>query len=414
MIQKNSVDPKASKEKNISLEALRSQKNKYKNIALVLQGGGGLGAYQAGVYEVLSEYDLSPNLISGISIGAINAAIIAGNAPKNRVAALQNFWETISQTPVPTQGGSLIWDMLGRTLPSFRSCINTFYSGLALTFGQKGFFTPRIPPNFMQQNVPTTEASFYDTKELKTSLERFADFDRINSREIRVAVGAVNVNSGNFVYFDNANIKLRAEHFMASGALPPGFPAVEIDGEFYWDGGLVSNSPLSFIVDMVPRHDSLIFQVDLWSAIGHLPQNIGDVLERQKEIQYSSRTRFVTNEFVRLQKVRNELSNIIDSVADDKRIKHINGLLASLACPKLFNIVHLIYQSKLYENHAKDYEFSIQSMREHWAAGADDMRRTLQVPGVLNPPAENIGVVTHDVHRHNQNKKSNKKAAQNG
>ena len=202
-----------------------------KCVALVLQGGGALGSYQAGVYETLSKSDYLPDWVAGISIGAINAAIIAGNAPERRVQRLQDFWDgvTASQAPWPVLPSGLLGNVHGLSALS------------AALFGQAGFFTPRPA---MEWLLGPTPVSLYDTSVLKTTLEALVDFDRINAREMRFSVGAVNVRTGNFAYFDNAEIAIRPEHVMASGALPPGFPPVEIDGELYWDGGLVSNTPL--------------------------------------------------------------------------------------------------------------------------------------------------------------------------
>jgi len=237
-----------------------------KKVALVLQGGGALGSYQAGVYEALSTSEYLPDWVAGISIGAINAAIIAGNAPENRVERLKAFWEGITAP-------SSLWPILSSAIGDDRraSSLN------ALMFGQPGFFSPHPPMHWMLGTAPT---SYYDTAALKETLERLVDFDRINAGEIRFSVGAVNVRTGNFAYFDNAHITIRPEHVMASGALPPGFPAVEIDGEFYWDGGLVSNTPLQYVIEYIPRRSRLTFQVDLFHASGHRPTNLEEVNER--------------------------------------------------------------------------------------------------------------------------------------
>ena len=246
-----------------------------KQIALALQGGGALGSYQAGVYEALAEHDYQPDWVAGISIGAINCAIIAGNAPEDRVARLRQFWEQVSS---PSEN----WPDFPFDI--WRGAMRHTAAIAALMFGQPGFFHP---------NVWTTGAaltSYYDTVYLKATLERLVDFDRINARKIRFSVGAVNVRTGNFVCFDTARQIIRPEHVMASGALPPGFPAIKIDGECYWDGGLVSNTPLRYIMESVPRRSTLAFQVDLFSSRGSLPENLDAVSEREKDIRYSSRT----------------------------------------------------------------------------------------------------------------------------
>jgi NTE family protein len=244
-----------------------------KKVALVLQGGGALGSYQAGVYEALSTSPYLPDWVAGISIGAINAAIIAGNPPEKRVARLKAFWEGITapSSPWPISPGTMAGDH--RRASSLR----------ALMFGQPGFFSPRPPLHWLPGAAST---SYYDTRMLKDTLERLVDFDRINAREIHFSVGAVNVRTGNFAYFDNTEMTIRPEHVMASGALPPGFPPVEIDGECYWDGGLVSNTPLQYVVEHIPRRSRLTFQVDLFHASGRQPTDLEEVSEREKDIRH--------------------------------------------------------------------------------------------------------------------------------
>src|SRR5438128_5483189 len=276
-----------------------------KKVALVLQGGGALGSYQAGVYEALASSDYKPDWVAGISIGAINAALIAGNSPEMRVDKLREFWRTITTSalwPVRisdlVNGAGLPFD-LGKQIGAMH----------ALMFGQSNFFAPRKPTDWWFGHTPT---SYYDTSSLQSTLERLVDFDRINSREIRFSVGAVNVRTGNFAYFDNAETEIRPEHVLASGALPPGFPAIEIDGEHYWDGGLVSNTPLQWVIESDPRRqDTLAFQVDLWSSQGALPRNLAEVATRHKEIQFSSRTRASTGQFKNVHRVQRALAALL-------------------------------------------------------------------------------------------------------
>ena len=257
-----------------------------KKVGLVLQGGGALGSYQAGVYEALASSEYLPDWVAGISIGAINAAIIAGNAPEKRVAHLRKFWEEITEPtawwPTGLSGTYATWQRAAGGMA-------------AMMFGQPGFFAPRALQEWFSQNAPT---SYYSTEALKETLERLVDFDRINNaKDMRLSVGAVNVRTGRFAYFDSAKITIRPEHVMASGALPPGFPPVEIDGEYYWDGGLVSNTPLQYVLDFSPRRSRLTFQVDVFQGRGQLPTNLEEVNEREKDIRYSSRTRITTENF---------------------------------------------------------------------------------------------------------------------
>jgi NTE family protein len=269
-----------------------------------------------------------------------------------------------------------------------------------MTEGQAGFFHPRQPPPFLGAHATPGSVSWYDTAPLRATLERLVDFDRLNDpRSMRVAVGAVNVRTGNFAYFDNRRERLRPEHFMASGALPPGFPAVEIDGEVYWDGGMVSNTPLYEVLSERPGCDTLVFQVDLWSARGTPPRDLADVAERSKEIQYSSRTRLVTEFMQRTQEQRRLLHDVMALVPEDRRNDPAYRHAESRAAASLTNVIHLIYQNRSHEGHFKDYEFSAASMRSHWQSGLDDMRHTLAHPQWLAAPDPEHPFVTHDVHR---------------
>ena len=379
----------------------------YPRTALLLQGGGALGSYQAGVIEGLEEAGIHANWVAGISIGALNACIFAGNPPAHRVDRLKKFWQTICQPPsVAASAMRTSFDLLGEAAQPWRELTQGFTDRLfgsyaatrAMMEGQKGFFSPRHMAPGM--GTPAT-TSYYDTKPVIATLESLVDFDRINSGETRVSVGAVNVRTGNFIYFDNTEMKLRPEHFLASGSLPPGFPAVEIDGEFYWDGGCVSNTPLDYIFNQRPRKDTLIFQVDLWSAVGEVPTNVLQIAERMKDIQYSSKTRGITNSVKELQELRKKLWETIDRIPASVRAKDpwFDELAAHLFGVR-YNCIHLIYKNKPIEGHYKDYEFSHETMRLHWDTGLTDMRRTLEHPGCLDypPPGENF--VTFDVHRH--------------
>jgi NTE family protein len=364
-------------------------------IALVLQGGGALGAYQAGVYQALAEADLHPDWVAGISIGAINSALIVGNPPAQRVERLRAFWEQITTPSAWGWGDDLVKQIhLG---DRGRQLLNQASAVTAMTQGASGFFTPRIPaPQFLPPG--SLEAtSYYDTAPLRATLESLVDFDRINSGEMRFSVGAVNVRTGNFVYFDNTTHQIRPEHIMASGALPPGFPAVEIEGEFYWDGGLISNTPLQWVVENDVRQDTLAFQVDLWSARGEIPGNLAEVTVRQKEITYSSRTRAKTDQFKQMQKLRNAVAALIKGLPPDTQRGAEHELLNSFANRKVYNIVELIYRTKHYEGDSKDYEFSRLSMEDHWLAGYHDAIRTLRHPEVFERPTNLEGVMTFDL-----------------
>ena len=373
----------------------------YASVALVLQGGGALGSYQAGVYQGLNEAQVRPTWVAGISIGSLNAAIIAGNPPERRVARLQAFWDHICRQPWwPRLPYSTLGDHAQCLPEGVRRWISQLEASRSMNEGQNGFFTPRPLPPLFPGMGDATQASYYDTAPLRQTLLEFADFDLINRpKEMRVSVGAVQVRSGNFVYFDNTRRTLRPEHFMASGALPPGFPAVEVDGELYWDGGLVSNTPLLHVLQSEPREDMLVFQVDLWSARGKLPTTISEVQERLKDIQYSSRTRMITDYMHQQQLYRKQFAELLALLPPARRTDPVAQRAAALACNRRCNVVQLIYQDKPYESDAKDYEFGQLALHEHWSSGLADVRHTLDRPQWLAMPSADHPFVTHDVHR---------------
>ena len=364
-------------------------------IALLLQGGGALGAYQGGVYEALAEAHIHPDWIAGISIGAINAAIIAGNPPESRVDRLREFWTQITSDAAWHWSGKPFTDLMNSD--HTRNFLNQMNASLAAVFGASGFFSARPLAPWLQAGGTLAATSIYDTSALKTTLERLVDFDRLNAGMTRFSAGAVNVRTGNMVYFDSATHTIRPEHILASGALPPGFPAVEIDGEHYWDGGLVSNTPLQWVIECGARQDTLVFQVDLWSARGQIPRNMADVITRQKEIQYSSRTRASTDQFKSLHRLQRELAALLSKLPEDLREHEVVKPLRAAASHNVHNLVHLIYRARGYEGHSKDYEFSRLSMQDHWRAGYHDALRTLRHPEVLARPTSADGVSTFDL-----------------
>jgi NTE family protein len=367
-------------------------------VTLLLQGGGALGAYQGGVYEALAEANIHPDWIAGISIGAINAAIIAGNPANSRVDRLREFWTHVTSS-APWDWSGNPFDDLARN-DDTRNLLNQMSANLAVACGATGFFSARAVMPWLQPGGALGATSFYDTSDLKHTLERLVDFDRLNAGMTRFSAGAVNVRTGNFVYFDTSTHKITPEHVMASGALPPGFPAVEIDGEHYWDGGLVSNTPLQWVIESDPRRqDTLAFQVDLWSSQGALPRNLAEVATRHKEIQFSSRTRASTGQFKNVHRVQRALDALLRRLPADFEENDDLKILKSVASDKVYNIIHLIYRAQNYEGHSKDYEFSRLSMQDHWRAGYHDAVRTLRHPEVLARPTSLDGVFTFDLER---------------
>jgi NTE family protein len=359
-------------------------------VALVLQGGGALGAFQAGVYQAMHEADILPDWVAGVSIGAINAAIIAGNPPNRRLGQLHAFWDRITERKIwPfTPDGDV-----------FRKARNATSSWVTMLGGQPGFFTPRQNNPWLSVTGAKDATSYYDSGPLKETLNDLVDFSMINDQVIRFAVGAVNVLTGNFIYFDNYEEEIEAEHVMASGALPPALPMIKIGTDYFWDGGIVSNTPLQHLLDQDDNLNKLIFQVDLFSARGVLPRDIQDVMARQKDIMYSSRTRYNTDVFRRIQKWKIRLYEALKKVPEDRLSDEERRLKCELEKMPETTILHIIYQQKAYEGHAKDYEFSGTSMREHWQSGYEDTKRTLRRPEWLAIPPREVGVLVHDVHR---------------
>src|SRR6202162_5312438 len=360
---------------------------------LVLQGGGALGSYQAGAYQALCHHDFEPDWIAGISIGAINAAIIAGNPRELRVERLKEFWELVS-SPVP-------WNPV-TSGDRGRSLFNETSAALIATFGVPGFFTPRFPPAPLWPQGSPQSQSYYDTAPLRKTLERLVDFDRINDLKTRLSVGAVSVTTGNFKYFDNFEFKKRGkkigpEHIMASGALPPGFPSIEIEGEHFWDGGIATNTPLDFVLDEEIKNDLLIFQVDLFSARGPLPVSLLDAAEREKDIRFSSRTRMNTDKNRQIHNARKALRELMGKLPDYLKNDPSVEILCKAAKENTVTVVHLIYRSKNYESSSKDYDFSHVGMVEHWGAGERDVHLSMRHKDRLERAPSRETLVTDDL-----------------
>lgn len=362
----------------------------YDRVALVLQGGGALGAYQVGVYQALSEAGCEPNWLSGVSIGAVNCAIIAGNPPERRLRNLETFWETVS--------GRKIWAYTPEGDP-WRDLRNRTSSLFTVLMGQPGFFKPRLPNPWLQLPGSDGATSFYESDELRRTLEGLVDFDILNNGRKRLSVGAVNVRTGNFIYFDTENQRIGPEHIMASGALPPALPPVKIEGEYYWDGGIVSNTPLQYLLEQDGNLSSLVFQVDLFSSRGTLPRDMSDVLTRHKEIVYSSRTRQNTDAFARTHNLKMRLLDALRRLPPEALTPDELEFIAEHSKSTAINIIQLIYQHKGYEGHARDYEFSGTSMRDHWESGFEDTMRTLRHPKWLERSNVTRAVTLHDLHR---------------
>jgi NTE family protein len=359
-------------------------------VALVLQGGGALGAYQGGVYEALHEEGIEPDWVSGVSIGAINAALIAGNHREERLPAVREFWRRITDRT--------LW-LHAPDGDVYRQGRNAFSSFTTALFGQPGFFEPhRINPWLMPAGAKGA-TSYYDISPLRQTLTELVDFDLINSRQMRFSVGAVNVLTGNFVFFDNAKEKITPAHILASGALPPAFPMVQVGTDYFWDGGIVSNTPLQHLLAQDDNLNSMVFQVDLFSANGPLPRTIQDVMARHKDIMYSSRTRQITDSFARLQRWKYRAWEALIKIPEEALSEEQREMRDKLSNLPRATILQLIYQKQTYEGAARDYEFSADSMHEHWLNGHEDTRKTLVHKHWLEIPSKAGGIVTHDLYR---------------
>jgi NTE family protein len=370
----------------------------FERVVLVLQGGGALGAYQAGVYQAVHEANIHVDWICGTSIGGINGALLAGNPLERRVERLREFWEAVTEPPIRIPNvpwfSELPWNGNGQA----RYWTNKISAFATMFHGAPNFFTPRpFPPVSSTAESPDL-VSYYDTSPLKATLARLVDFDLINSRPLRFSVAATNVRTGVPVYFDNLQRPLSPAHVMASASLPPGFPPTEIDGEYYWDGGVVSNSPMQFVIDDRPRYSALVFQVDLWDANGEVPLDIPSANLRALEIHSASRLNITLEQYKKTQKFRHALSRFLDQLPqacqDDPDVQ----FLAQEARVKVATVVQLKYQSNKFETAGKTFEFSRAAMEEHWQAGYDDTKLALGEPGIFELPHVTEAARIFDVH----------------
>ena len=341
---------------------------KYDHEILLLQGGGALGAYQAGVYEGLVETGVEPSWVVGISIGAINAALIAGNPPEQRVERLREFWRRISVNVGPP---------LPAWLDSLRPAVNFMAAMSAATIGVAGFFRPRMPPASFAADGSEGALSVYDTTPLKATLEELVDFDLINRGRVRLSVGAVNVCKGTSTYFDTKNTVINSDHIRASGALPPGFAPVIIDGEHYWDGGVVTNTPITYVSDERPMTTARIIQVDTFNAQGELPRNLGQVLQRAKDIQYASRSRFNIERIREFSELAAAGRGLVERLPPELRSDPAARKLAAAFDERSWLIIRLINTRPSRSSFVKDFEFSRTTIEEAWKAGVEDVRRSI-------------------------------------
>jgi len=358
-------------------------------VALVLQGGGALGAYQAGVFQAFDEHGFAPDWVAGTSVGAINGALIAGNPPGRRLAQLKRFWNTILQE-----------DPLDlREFPSAVRQVHSFWTAMAaFVAGRPRLFSPHpfLPFPFGDAGSAQT-ASFYDARPLRELLQELVDFNYLNSGATRFSLGAVHVTSGRPRYFDNAFQRIGVEHILASSALPPAFPPVRVDGELYWDGGLYSNTPLDVVLDDHPRVDTLCFMIDLWSAEGGEPRSISQTLSRQKDIMYASRSEQNLESYRALHNLRRVIRELYANLPEARRKDPEMRKLADRGCHTTMDIVHLGNRDRDWELVSKDVDFSRTAIDERWQLGYAEALRVLERASWMGPRDPRIGVVVHQL-----------------
>jgi NTE family protein len=371
----------------------------FERVALVLQGGGALGAYQAGVYQAIDEAGIEVHWVCGTSIGGINGALIAGNPPERRVERLREFWETVSKPPVKIPNVPWFTDLPWNGNGQARQWANKVSAFYTMVHGAPGFFTPRpFPPINAAAESPEL-ASFYDIAPLQDTLTRLVDFDLLNAEPPRFTALATNVRTGLPAYFDNREQKIDVRHIIASASLPPNFAPAEIDGEYYWDAAVVSNSPMQFVVDNRGRYSALVFQVDLWDESGEVPLDIPSAYLRALEIHSASRINISLEQHQKVQKFRCALRKFLDELPPQCQSDPEVQFLSEQAKVKVATIVQLKYQASKYETASKMYEFSRLGMEEHWRAGYEDTKAALGEPGVLELPALAEAARIFDVHR---------------
>ena len=363
----------------------------YKHVACTFQGGGALGAYQVGVLQALDEAGYTPDWFVGTSIGAINAAIAAGNPEKVRVEKMHQFWESIATPPSPFSLDT-IDNSLARKVEHLLSAHTTIF------FGQSGFFTPRLVSPHLPWHSKADSLSYYDTSPLKATLERVVDFDRINDKKIcRLSVGAVEVCSGKMIYFDSHQETIGPEHIMASGALPPGFPAVEVNGKFYWDGGISSNTPLNYVLGHQEEKHLLCFMINLFDSYGLDPSSMDEVMKRKKDIEFSSKFNKMIELYCQIHELKNSIHILSHYVPTADRGKNEIKQCLSRGHQSTISLVHFLYHQDGSELSSKDFEFSQKTIHERIQKGYADGQKAIKKSPWFEPVSATCGIAVHEV-----------------
>lgn len=361
----------------------------YDQVVYLLQGGGALGAYQVGVCEAFLDFGHSPDWLIGTSIGAINAAIIAGNKPKFRIKKLKEFWSLI-ELKIPS------FFSFHDDQAFLQKCQNSYFAQLISSFGLPGFFTPKVfNPWLMLSNTPD-QLSYYDTSELRTTLETVIDFDLINQKKTRLTLGVVHVNSGTDVRFDNFHQLIGPEHVMASCALPPGFPAIKIDGEYYWDGGVSSNTPFSVILkEKIPKK-LLCIIVNLFSFPRHVPTSMMDIYKSKKEFEYASRHEEIIRQFLELHFLQRTINYLAEKPSNNKEFDFAIKKIAKIGHPYSLNIARFCYDNQPSDLASSDFNFSPSVLKKHRESGLNDAQKALEKSEWIDIDVDDSGVIIHE------------------
>ncbi len=359
----------------------------FEEIVYLLQGGGALGAFQVGVYQALEEAGFQPDWLVGISIGAINASIIAGNPAEKRIEKLKFFWDTITHTMEP--------QFANHADSTLIQAYNMGSALMTLNFGQQGFFSPTtLNPWLDKENTPDN-VSFYDTKQLKKTLQEVINFDYLNAAHIRLSLGAVNIETGKLHFFDNKRTKINVEHIMASCALPPGFPAIKIDEQYYWDGGLYSNTPLICVINDLPHKSRLCFLIDLFDSTGLIPHNMDEVLERAKDITYAGHLDILLDYYDLHLLMQKRIADCVEHLPNSMKQDAYIQDLAKLGDAHNVHITKIVYKAHKEDLHSKDYEFSNFNARRRINEGHQHMQKLLADPNWWKKRDDNIGTLVH-------------------
>jgi NTE family protein len=370
----------------------------FEGVALVFQGGGALGAYQAGVFQAIYEENIEVSWVCGTSIGAVNGALIVGNLPERRVERLREFWETITAPQVSFLNMPWLPRLALAENSQTRSWANKISILTAMLQGTPGFFSARLFPPVNAPAKDPSQVGYYDISPLRTTLVNLVDFDLINSHSMRLSVGATNVRTGASTFFNSNERALSISHILASTSLPPAFPPTEVEGEYYWDGAVVSNTPMQHVIDNRQRDSALIFQVDLWDPNGEVPLDIPSAFLRATEIHSASRVNISIEQYKKMESHRIALCSFLDRLPEQYQNDPNAKLLEQEARVKAATIVQLRYQSRNYEISGKTFEFSRRAMEEHWQAGYEDTKIALEEPGVFEPPKVAEALRIFDVH----------------